>query len=385
MVDLPSALGLLWLLPFIPLARLIRREPSLEKVAPAQGHLVSIIVPARNEAAGIADVIESILASTYEPFELIVVDDRSTDDTAAQVEALAAGDDRVRLVHGAELPKGWYGKPWACFQGYLEARGEALLFTDADTRHAPGLLGRAVGALLKERASLVTVAPRQRCVSFWERVVMPQIWVLLALRYPPRRVNRATRARDVIANGQFILVRRAAYERVGTHAAVRASVAEDLALAQLFLRQGLRIHFAFAQTLMETRMYRGLRHLIEGWSKNVYLGGRASFPDEPGARALVPLILSVAGLFWLLPLAGLAIGSLAHAGGLLVPSAIATLAAAVFWVLFTFGMGIPARYGLLYPLGASIMLYIVLRSTWRGRHHVEWKGRVYDVESTAQA
>lgn len=385
MADLPSALGLLWLLPLIPLARLIRREPSLELVAPARGHLVSIIIPARNEAAGIATAIESILATTYEPFELIVVDDRSTDDTAARVEALAAGDERVRLVRGAELPQGWYGKPWACFQGYLEARGEILLFTDADTRHAPGLLGRAVGALVRERASLVTVAPRQRCVSFWERVVMPQIWALLALRYPPRRVNRATRARDVIANGQFILVRRAAYERAGTHAAVRSSVAEDLALAQLFLRQGQRIHFAFAQTLMETRMYLGLRHLVEGWSKNVYLGGRASFPDEPGARALVPLLLTMAGLFWLLPLAGLALGLLGHPAGLLMPSAVATLAAALFWVLFTFGMGIPAWYGLLYPLGASVMLYIVLRSTLRGRRHVEWKGRVYDIETTAQA
>jgi hypothetical protein len=214
---------------------------------------------------------------------------------------------------------------------------------------------------------------------------MPQIWVLLALRYPPRRVNRATRARDVIANGQFILVRRTDYERAGTHAAVRSSVAEDLALAQLFLRQGQRIHFAFALTLMETRMYLNLRHLVEGWSKNVYLGGRASFPDEPGARALVPVLLILAALFWLLPLAGLALGLLGPATALLMPSAVATAASTMFWVLFTFGMGIPAWYGLLYPLGASIMLYIVARSTLRGRRRVEWKGRVYDIETTAQA
>ena len=191
-------------------------------------------------------------------------------------------------MNGAELPDGWFGKPWACFQGYMEAHGELLLFTDADTRHAPDLLGRAVGALEQERATLLTVAPRQKCVTFWERVIMPHVWLLLAVRYHPSRVNRATRPRDVIANGQFILVRRSAYERIGTHDAVKDEVAEDLALAQQFQQRGQRVYFAFAEKLMETRMYTNLGHLIEGWSKNVYLGGRASFPDEPGLRALVP-------------------------------------------------------------------------------------------------
>ena len=114
-------------------------------------------------------------------------------------------------------------------------------------------------------------------------------------------MNARTRARDVIANGQFILTTRAAYEAAGTHEAVRHEVAEDLALAQTYLRRGLKLHFAFAERLMETRMYRGLASLIEGWSKNIYLGGRcARFPDEP-SWALVPLLLAIALLFWLLP------------------------------------------------------------------------------------
>jgi len=172
--------------------------------------MVSVIVPARNEERNIATVLSSILASTYEPFELLVVDDRSTDATASVVSAVH--DARLRLVRGGNLPAGWFGKPWACFQGYTHARGDVLLFTDADTHHQPALLSHAVGSLLAERADLVTVAPRQRCISFWERIVMPQIWFLLALRYSPSSVNRARNPRDVIANGQFILTTRAAYE-----------------------------------------------------------------------------------------------------------------------------------------------------------------------------
>ena len=327
--------------------------------------------------------MRSILATTYHPFELVVVDDRSTDDTAAIVERLAT-DSRVRLVRGTELPEGWYGKPWACLQGYREARGQLLLFTDADTRHHPELLARAFGALLAEKADLVTVSPIQRCVTFWERIIMPQIWFLLALRYSPRRVNRASRPRDVIANGQFILTPRQAYEAAGTHAAVSHEVAEDLALAQTYLRRGLKLHFAFAERLMETRMYHGLAHLIEGWSKNIYLGGRRSFPDEPLRRALVPLMLVLPMGYWLVPPAALVATlvwpSLAHYH---LAALLATALSAGFWMLICYGMRIPVFYGLGYPLGALMTLYIALRSTWRGSRRVEWKGRVYERGSGA--
>jgi hypothetical protein len=231
-----------------------------------------------------------------------------------------------------------------------------------------------------ERADLVTVAPHQRCVTFWERVVMPQIWLLLGLRYHPRAVNRARRRREVIANGQFILTTREAYDAVGTHATVRREVAEDLALAQAYLGYGRRIHFAFAERLMETRMYQGLAQLVEGWSKNVYLGGRRSFPDEPALRALVPVMLVAALGFWLLPpLALLASALGVSAAALAQPAAAAVGLSVLFWGLVSYGMRIPVAYGALYPLGALMALYIVLRSTWRGKRRVEWRGRVYGI------
>ena len=371
-----------WLFPFLTLPRLARRTPSLMSAPPGSGRLVSVIVPARNESAVIGTVVNSILATTYRPFELLVVDDRSTDDTAAIVERLV--DPRLRLIRGEELPDGWYGKPWACFQGYRAARGELLLFTDADTRHQPELLGQAVGALLQEKAGLVTVSPHQECVTFWERLVMPQIWFLLALRYHPAAVNRSRRARDVIANGQFILATRVAYDAAGTHAAVRHEVAEDLALAQAFLRHGQKLHFAFAEQLMETRMYHGLAHLIEGWSKNIYLGGRRSFPDQPYLQALVPAMLIVAMLYWLLPPAVLAAAASSSGLADLVPAALlAAGSSAVFWMLICYGMKIPVAYGLGYPLGVLMTLYIILRSSWRGSRRVEWRGRVYEEKSVS--
>jgi chlorobactene glucosyltransferase len=367
-----------WLAPFASLVRLADRRPNLSDITPVQGPLVTVVIPARNESETIEVVVRSILASSYGAFELLVVDDRSTDDTAAIVERLAAGDPRVRLVRGEPLPDGWYGKPWACAQGARAGGGGLLLFTDADTRHEPELLGRAVAALGRERADLVTVAPHQRCVTFWERLVMPQIWLLLGLRYHPREVNRGRREREVIANGQFILTRRAAYDAVGTHAAVRHEVAEDLALAQAYLRQGRRIHFAFAERLMETRMYQSLPQLVEGWSKNVYLGGRRSFPREPALRALVPAMLLTAVGFWLLPPLVLFAGMLgAEIGALARPALAASALSMLFWGLISYGMKIPVAYGPLYPLGALVAIYIVLRSTWRRERRVEWRGRVY--------
>jgi chlorobactene glucosyltransferase len=374
-----------WLAPFAGLFRLADPKPTLDDVPPADGPLVSVIIPARNESAVIETVVGSVLATRYPRLELIVVDDRSTDDTAARVGRLIEREPRARLVAGAALPAGWYGKPWACLQGARAATGDLLLFTDADTTHGPELLGRAVAALERERADLVTVAPHQRCVTLWERLIMPQIWLLLGLRYHPGRVSRARRERDAIANGQFILTTREAYHAVGTHESVRHEVAEDLALAQTYLRKGRRIHFAFARRFMETRMYHSLPHLIEGWSKNMYLGGRRSFPHEPVRRALVPILLISAFLFWLVPpvvvLAGL--GG-AEIGGLLPAAAAAIGFSVLFWSLVSLGMDIPAVYGLGYPAGAAMALYIALRSIWRGSRRVEWRGRVYGTAGGRQ-
>lgn len=375
---MPSLLPALpWLLPFAAIPRLARKEPDLAQVPPATtGPKVSVIVPARNEAATIETVVRSVLASRYPAVELLVVDDRSTDETAAIVARLAAepaSGGRLRLLRGVELPEGWYGKPWACHQGAEAATGEFLVFTDADTRHDPALLAHAVGAFASLPIGALTVAPFQRCAGFWERVVMPQFWVLLGLRFHPRTVSAARRERDMIANGQFIMFRRETYARLGGHAAVRSEVAEDLALAQRCWRLGERLHFAFADRLMETRMYASLGAIIEGWSKNVYLGGRRAYPDAPVVRALVPVALALTMAFWLAPLLVMVCTAPRVPGWAVAAFALAT----AFWGLIAFGMQLPLAYGLLHPLGAAVALGIIVRSTLRGSGRVVWKGRTY--------
>ena len=373
---LPPLPALLWLLPFFLLVRLARRRPAIAEYRGGSTPLLSIVIPARNESLNIERVTRSVLGSAYPSLELIVVDDRSTDDTAAIVERLSREDGRLRLLRGAERPEGWYGKPWACVQGYRAARGDLILFADADTEHDPALLGHAVAALEAEEADLVTVLPRQVCLTWAERVVMPQIFLLLGAHYTPQRVNHARTAADVIANGQFILVRRAAYAAIGTHESVRGEVAEDLALAQEFWRGGKKLFLAYAYELMRTRMYTSLPHLIEGWSKNLYLGARRAWEGDRLRQVLAPWGAVLAFAYWLVPAIGVGAG-LTFYPTALVPGLWALGFSTLFWVAMSRGMEIPIGYALLHPIGAVIATWIALRSILRGGRRVEWKGRVY--------
>ncbi len=349
----------------------------MDDATPLRGIPVSIVVPARNESATIETVVWSLLASTYDDFEILVVDDQSSDDTAARVAAVTAADPRVRLITGAALPDGWFGKPWACHQGARAAHGEILLFTDADTTHQPALLGHAVGALRAEEADLLTLTSRQLCRSTGERLVMPQIWLLLGLRYPPATVNRATRIDQLVANGQFIMVTRDAYAATGGHEAVRGEVVEDLALAQRFFRERRRVRMLHGERLLSTRMYRNLHELVEGWSKNLYVGARQSAGDSRLLQRLAPWSLMAAFGWWLVPPVLLAFGVGASAMLLAIGLSVS------FWALIAFGMEIPIAYALGYPAGAAMALWIALRSIFRGTHRIEWRGRTYDGASAA--
>jgi len=240
-----------------PLAMLrVARSRSLDDVTaapPTRPILVSVIVPARNEARNIARCVRSLLDTHYPAIEVIVVDDHSSDDTARLARATGDGDQRLRVLDSPTLPNGWFGKQWACATGVADARGQLLLFTDADTEHGADLLTRTVNVLQGDAADLVSVVGRQEMRSFWERLLQPQVfWMLLARYGGTESVSRARRAEDVIANGQYLLMRRAAYEEVGGHEAVRDLVAEDLARAQRFHRAGLRVRLVRADAQLST-------------------------------------------------------------------------------------------------------------------------------------
>ncbi len=339
--------------------------------------MVSVIVPARNEADNIGACIASLLGTTYARCEIVIVDDRSTDGTPDIVRSLsAAHPGRIRVVDGTPLPEGWIGKPWACWQGYQTARGDVLVFTDADTLHAPALLAHAVGALHANHADFVTIVPRQLMETFWERVILPHIFAAILFRYRDlSRMNESNSPRDVIANGQFILARRDAYEAVGGHEAVRGEIVEDLMLAQRAVAMGRRIHAAHAPNLMSTRMYRSLRAIIEGWSKNLASASRQTVPEW-----LRPALPWAIGVFLFAYWAGppLALAVLLPAGWAPTWILIATAAALAFWCLIYIGFRVSPAYALLFPLGAIAASALFFRSAAL-RGHVNWRGRSYET------
>lgn len=378
-------LPLLAALPWVAVALYAAVRIRLPRPLPAPtggsgAPLVSVIVPARNEERSIGACLRSLVRSRYPAFEVIVVDDRSDDRTGAVARDVGSGNaERIVVLDGEPLPDGWIGKPWACRQGYREARGDLLLFTDADTVHGPDLLRRAVRTLDDDRAAAVTVAGRQELGSFWEKVVQPQIFALLAFRFPDLRApvepGRCDRA---VANGQYLLFRREAYEAIEGHEGVRSEVVEDLRLAQRLCDGGRRLSVRLAQDELSTRMYRSLGEMIEGWSKNLALGSAQTLP--PVLRAVAPPATLCAGVgLWVAPPL-LLLASLAGAGGeelRIWSGAVCTLSAG-FWATAAHRMEIAVGWGLLYPLGAAVAGGILARSWLRGRH-VEWKGRTYEV------
>jgi chlorobactene glucosyltransferase len=364
---------------FLVWRRYAVRRPRLWEYAPRpDGPLLSVIIPARDEARSIERCVRSALAAGYEPLEVIVVDDRSSDGTAGIVEWIAAAPefrDRLRLVRGAELPEGWFGKPWALVQGYREARGALLLFTDADTKHEPELVPRAITALRTEHVDLVSVLPRQEMATFWERLIQPHVFFALQARVGDlRRVNRTRTVWNAIANGQFILTNRIAYESIGTHAAVKDAVAEDVMIAQLYAMRGRDVFLVHAEEFMSTRMYRSLREIVEGWSKNLALGAPLMMPPLRFVRRVLPWIMWLPALAWILPPLAWLVWRWDFA-------LIASLLSLLIWVTVYRRERAPLWYALLYPVGAAVVGYIMLRSAWRGTRRVEWRGRVYRPSS----
>jgi chlorobactene glucosyltransferase len=357
-----------------------RGSPSLDDDSPGippAPPLVSVIVPARNEAHNIERCVRSILRSDWPLLEVIVVDDRSEDETGDIARAIAGSDARLRVVSGALVPDGWFGKQWACAQGARDARGATLIFTDADTVHAPDLVPRTMHAM--RALDFFTVAGFQELGSFWERVVQPQIFYMIAARFGGAgEVNRARRARDKIANGQYLCFTRAAYERVGGHESVRTKSAEDLALAQRVYELGLAGEIAIAPDQLSTRMYTSLREIVNGWTKNIVTAAVDSLPRGTLPRLLLPLLLLLIPLTHLAPVLTLVAATFVTVARSAVLWAATCTALLALWWAFVYVRAFRQSplYALTLPLGACVVLFIVVRATARGRG-VEWKGRRY--------
>jgi cellulose synthase/poly-beta-1,6-N-acetylglucosamine synthase-like glycosyltransferase len=235
---------------------------------------VSVIVPARNEAANLATCLRSLAGQRGATYEVIVVDDHSTDGT----REIARGFP-VKIIEADPLPDRWSGKCNACWTGAKVATGKWLLFTDADTRHTAASIASGLREAEQYDAALLSYSPKQEVHSFAERALMPVIFAELAASFRPKDVSDPA-SPAAAANGQYLLIRRDAYDAAGGHAAVARAILEDVELARRIKRAGYRLQFRLSDVL-STRMYRTFPEMWEGWTKNLAL----LFPNARGLAA----------------------------------------------------------------------------------------------------
>ncbi len=303
---------------------------------------------------------------------MIVVDDRSHDDTAAIVARIAAEDSRVRLIDGAPLPAGWVGKPWALHQGAQHARGEWLLFTDADTIHEPNAATAAIVYARAHNIDALSVLTEQLMVTPAEWMLLPSILWTIAFSIGSLDAINDPASESALFNGQYILVLRRVYEAIGGHEAVRNEIAEDLELARLFKRDGrFRSALVGANGLVRVRMYRSLPEIWEGFVKNFWVGAR----DQRTLSAIgIALLACISPLTPLALIVALAL----HAWIAAVALGLAMCAAiAGAWPgMYRLGLGVASS--LYLPFGIAFVVAIFLTSVVRhARGGVTWRGRRY--------
>lgn len=355
----------------------------------AKTPMVSIIVPARNEERNIRRCVTSLLEQDYTNYEVIVVDDNSTDATASVLEEIAEQHphgDRLYVLRLRELPEGWAGKPHALHSGVQEARGKWLLFTDADTWHAPSALRTSINEALDRNLDFLTLGTQQELTSFWERVTMPMAYLGIGMLYPPKLVNDPNN-KLAIANGQYIMLKKAAYDEMGGYARpeLRDTLLDDRDLAVVAKANGLRMLFADGRSLVHVHMYDGLREIWRGWRKNAFLGNRGGLPFLLLQLVGLPMVTIVP---FFLPLLGMLPRQRSGRRKGLKPvsqteanaaTALALAPLLAYRVWENQELKVPWYYALTHPLAGAIFEGILSQSTWRvlTRKGVDWRGREY--------
>lgn len=351
-------------------------RPALdEDLGEAKDLVVSICIPARNEAVNIEACVRAALASRWPQLEVIVVDDRSEDDTAAVARAAGAGDDRLYVVSGVEPPSGWAGKPWACSRAAGEARGQVICFVDADVQLAPDAIRALVVTMVQKKLRLLSVYGSWTLHGFWERVLIPAVGWLIRGAIDLDTVNDPGRP-EAFANGQLIMVERQAYESLGGHQSVRDQILEDVRLAEQFKRHGFLVGMRVASWAFQVRLYDGLNAIVRGYAKNLFEGmGR-----QPSLALGAVLFIFVGALLPWLALF-LALISRVHWGwaipsnGWIIWCALVCLLQILFRWSLEIRDGRDGRIAWAHPLANILLVWILLRSMMSMK--ASWKGRVF--------
>ncbi len=370
---LPNLLIVLCLLIMLIMAginmRTLRNLKDYKRIKAVQR--ISVLIPARNEEENIGACVGSLLKQDYPDFQIIVLNDNSTDDTGRILAELADADDRLKIIRGQPLPPDWLGKHWACNQLYHASDGELLFFTDADTVHAPDTLSCAAAALQNEEADMLSIIPRHKLGSLAEKLVMP-IFALgvfasrpLPARFRPRGVNVLS------CSGKLMLFRRSSYKAIGGFEAIRQSVLDDLELAKKVIVSGLRYRLLDGTDNVSCRMYHNWTEMHEGLAKNTF----------PACGYNVPLSiitwLWINFAFWA-PIIELGVHKVPAYPPVLSLglAAISIIASLLLFAGYYLRFKLPLYTIPLYPVSASLItailfssMYLTLsgRATWKDR------------------
>ena len=356
--------------------RVPRRKASLKNPP-----MVSVIVPARNEEANIGNCLESLVRQDYPDFEIIVVDDNSEDATARVTQSIAQRDHHVRVLCGEPLPAGWAGKPYACFQAAQQAKGDWLLFTDADTTHAPDMLRGTLAMAIETRVALLSGFPRQRTGRLSQKIAIPMIYFLIMCLVPLWWLQRAPTPAASVAIGQFLLFSKQAYWGIGGHEAVKNRITEDLYLGIEITKKGGRHLAVDLSDLVSCRMYNSAGGAWDGLTRALY--GVTSI-SSVGLTAL----LAVGYLTFLAPFYWLWRVLFSYT----VMPEWAPLVIIQVALLFIMRRWVDARFKesrlstVLFPLGITFVIAVVINGMGRqlAGAGVSWKKRTYDKESSVE-
>ena len=387
---------LIWIGYFLIAIRNYHKLPQLSETQsqPRSDKLpfVSVIVPTRNEAYRVEKCIRSLKAQTYPHLEVIIFDD-SADNTAEFIASIVNDDKRFVIIKQDKLPDGWIGKPYALQQGSRLAKGEFLLFIDADTFHSPQLITRAVEYAQEHDIDLLSLVPHNVLLTFWEKVIQPIPLSVIPAISPLAKVNEPD-SKVVVAFGPFMLMKHSVFNKIGGYDTIKNRIADDAEMGKLVKQSGYKVGLANAQTMMHIRMYENFHEIWEGWSKNIFLGLVQKREINSKILRLFVALLGAGMIFGLMifPLCATVIALYLTVITQSLQWQWVFLFALLTWLVGTllqfiiqktYRYGKP-RYAVLVFLGALVIIGIFLNSaikTMSGTG-VTWKGRKYAEKNT---
>jgi chlorobactene glucosyltransferase len=348
----------------------IRRINDFSK--PEAGPLVSILIPARNEELNIGRCVNSILAQHYANFEVIVLNDNSSDNTLQILSSLESRDKRLRVISGEDLPSGWSGKNWACHQLSRVARGDIWLFMDADTYMKPGALSATIGALRDSEAGLLSALPAEETVTWGEKFIVPIIhWAIFCIMPLMLAFHKRIPALSV-SHGQYMCFTAEAYKKIGGHAAVRNRIVEDKELTQLIVKAGIKWRLFDGTNILICRMYRSSKEASEGLIKNLFPFFGYNIPYFIFVWIWLFIVFWQPIVILIMLVAGVSIES-----KYIYPSLFNLGLSLVIWGIFYLRFKFPFYLTFLYPVTQMVVSTVAMFSMIRHlRGTAKWKARI---------